>query len=36
MTAFGNVTLGERPIDMSMYEAKDENFEKFGVIERKY
>jgi succinate dehydrogenase / fumarate reductase flavoprotein subunit len=36
MTAFGNVTLGERPVDMSIYEAKDENFEKFAVIERKY
>jgi len=33
---FGEVTLGERPIDMSLYEAKGEHSEKFGNIERKY
>ena len=36
MTEFGKVTLGERPVDMSIYEAKNENYEKFAVIERKY
>jgi succinate dehydrogenase / fumarate reductase flavoprotein subunit len=36
MTEFGKVTLGERSIDMSIYEARDENYEKFAVIERKY
>jgi len=36
MTEFGKVTLGERPVDMSIYEARDENYEKFAVIERKY
>ena len=36
MTEFGKVTLGERPVDMSIYKAKDENYEKFAVIERKY
>ncbi len=33
---FGKVELGERPIDMSLYDAKGENYEKFGMIERKY
>jgi len=36
MTEFGDVTLGRRPIDMSIFEARGEHFEKFGVIERKY
>jgi succinate dehydrogenase / fumarate reductase flavoprotein subunit len=36
MTEFGKVTLGKRPVDMSIYEAEDENYEKFAVIERKY
>ncbi len=36
MTEFGKVTLGERPVDMSIYEARGENYEKFAVIERKY
>jgi hypothetical protein len=33
---FGDVKLGERPIDMSIYEEKGEHYEKFGMIERKY
>ncbi len=36
MTEFGDVKLGERPIDMSIYEEKGEHYEKFGMIERKY
>jgi succinate dehydrogenase / fumarate reductase flavoprotein subunit len=36
MTEFGKVTLGERPVDMSIYKAKGENYEKFAMIERKY
>jgi len=36
MTEFGKVTLGERPVDMSIYEARGKNYEKFAVIERKY
>ena len=36
MTEFGKVTLGERPVDMSIYVARGENYEKFAVIERKY
>jgi succinate dehydrogenase / fumarate reductase flavoprotein subunit len=36
MTEFGEVTLSKRPIDMSLFEAKGESFEKFGMIERKY
>jgi len=36
MTEFGKVILGERPVDMSIYLARGENYEKFAVIERKY
>jgi succinate dehydrogenase / fumarate reductase flavoprotein subunit len=36
MTEFGEVTLGKRPIDMSLFEARGEHHEKFDIIERKY
>ncbi len=36
MKAFGEVNFDKRAIDMSLYEAKGEHFEKFGMIERKY
>jgi succinate dehydrogenase / fumarate reductase flavoprotein subunit len=36
MTEFGQVTLGKRPIDMSIFEAQGEHCEKFDIIERKY
>jgi hypothetical protein len=36
MTEYGQVTLDKRPIDMSIYEAKGEHYERFGIIERKY
>jgi succinate dehydrogenase / fumarate reductase flavoprotein subunit len=36
MTQYGEVRLGERPVDMSLFEAGDEHHEKFGFIERKY
>ena len=36
MTEYGNVTLGRRPVDMSIFEARGEHCEKFGIIERKY
>jgi hypothetical protein len=36
MTEFGEISLGRRPVDMSLYEAKGEHYEKFGIIERKY
>ncbi|MFO7667722.1 MAG: FAD-binding protein [Desulfobacterales bacterium] len=36
MTDFGKIRFAERPVDMSLYEAKGENYEKFGIIERKY
>jgi succinate dehydrogenase / fumarate reductase flavoprotein subunit len=36
MTRFGKVLFGRRPIDMSLYEAKGEHHEKFGMLERKY
>ena len=32
----GEVRLDRSPVDMSLYEAGGENYEKFGVIERKY
>ena len=34
--AFGEVDFDKRSIDMSLYEAKGEHYEKFGMIERKY
>ncbi len=36
MTEFGEVRFDKRPIDMSLYEAKGQHYEKFGIIERKY
>ena len=36
MTEFGKVRFGKRPVDMSLFEAKGANHEKFGMIERKY
>ncbi len=36
MPAFGDVELGQRQIDMSVFNARGENYEKFGIIERKY
>jgi len=36
MGEFGDVKLDQRPIDMSLFEAKGEHYEKFGMIERKY
>ena len=36
MSEFGRVSLGKRAIDMSLFEAKGEHYEKFGMIERKY
>ena len=36
MTEYGKVTLGRRPIDMSIFEAAGEHYEKFGIIERQY
>ena len=36
MKEYGDVRLDERPIDMSLFEAKGEHYEKFGIIERKY
>lgn len=33
---FGKVELGRREVDMSIFQAKGENYEKFGLIERKY
>jgi succinate dehydrogenase / fumarate reductase flavoprotein subunit len=36
MQQFGEVTLGRREVDMSIFEAGGENSEKFGLIERKY
>jgi succinate dehydrogenase / fumarate reductase flavoprotein subunit len=36
MPEHSKVTLDKRPIDMSLYEAKGEHYERFGIIERKY
>jgi succinate dehydrogenase / fumarate reductase flavoprotein subunit len=36
MHEFGKVTFDCRPIDMSIFDAKGEHFEKFDLIERKY
>jgi succinate dehydrogenase / fumarate reductase flavoprotein subunit len=36
MTEYGTVNFAKRPIDMSLFEAKGEHYEKFGLIERKY
>jgi len=36
MTEFGKIRFASRPVDMSIFEAKGENHEKFGLIERKY
>lgn len=34
--AFGEVNFDKRAIDISLYEAKGEHYERFGMIERKY
>jgi len=36
MKAFGEVNFQKRDIDMSLYEAKGDHYERFGMIERKY
>jgi len=36
MREFGSVKLGNRPIDMSLYESGGEHYQEFGMIERRY
>jgi succinate dehydrogenase / fumarate reductase flavoprotein subunit len=36
MEEFGEIHFDKRPIDMSLYEAKGEHHERFGMIDRKY
>ena len=36
MNEQGRINLGKRPVDMSLYEARGENYEKFNMMERKY
>jgi len=36
MTEFGEVKLDKRAVDMSIFDAHNLNYEKFGIIERKY
>ncbi len=36
MIEFGELTLDKRQIDMSIFEARGEHHEKFGIIERTY
>jgi succinate dehydrogenase / fumarate reductase flavoprotein subunit len=36
MPEYGKITLDKRPIDMSIYEARGDHYERFGMIDRKY
>jgi len=36
MPEFGKIRFESRPVDMSLFDAKGESHEKFGLIERKY
>jgi succinate dehydrogenase/fumarate reductase flavoprotein subunit len=36
MTEFGKIRFESRSVDMSLFEARGEHHEKFGLIERKY
>jgi succinate dehydrogenase / fumarate reductase flavoprotein subunit len=36
MTQFGEVALGKREVDMSLFEEGGQHVDKFGLIERKY
>ncbi|MEW6332731.1 MAG: FAD-binding protein, partial [Thermodesulfobacteriota bacterium] len=36
MTAFGAVSFGQRPVDMSIHESGGENYERFGIVPRTY
>jgi len=36
MPEFGTMHLGKRPVDMSVFEARGDHYEQFGMIERKY
>lgn len=36
MSDFGRIRFESRPVDMSLFDAKGEHNEKFGLIERKY
>jgi succinate dehydrogenase / fumarate reductase flavoprotein subunit len=36
MPKFGEVDFGKRPVDMTLYNARNSSYEKFGIIERKY
>jgi succinate dehydrogenase / fumarate reductase flavoprotein subunit len=36
MTDFGNIRFAHRPVDMSVFEAKGQHGDKFGMMERKY
>jgi len=36
MSEFGQVSFAKRAVDMSLFEAKGEHSERFGMIERKY
>jgi hypothetical protein len=36
MTEFAKVDLAKRMVDMSIFESQCENYERFGIIERKY
>jgi succinate dehydrogenase/fumarate reductase flavoprotein subunit len=36
MPEFNKIETGKRPVDMSLFEARGEHYDKFGIIQRKY
>ena len=36
MPEFGKIELGKREVDMSIFQAKGDHYQQFGIIERKY
>jgi len=36
MPDYGRIRFEKRDVDMSLFKARGEHFEKFGVIERRY
>jgi len=36
MTEFGEIEVGHREVDMSIFQARGDHYQQFGIIERKY
>jgi succinate dehydrogenase/fumarate reductase flavoprotein subunit len=36
MSEFGKIRFGNRAVNMGIFKTQGENFDKFGMIERKY